>query len=214
GESSAIYGLDRKTLGVDSERMLVEALELYDQREKRESASRELDEANLGASFKPGLSQFSREEPNAMAADWDGVLSGLSSAAFEGKLATVNLSLSSHGLSLVAGVGEMAKETIAGEYFATGRVGGFLRSRIGPDPGSSTVWVNELFQPVPAPARPRDTANKEKWPEEARKLADSLLRHEKLRALEGGLELNRQTETLNLRWNEVNWRSQQRELVS
>ncbi|MDH3719817.1 MAG: hypothetical protein OES79_16975, partial [Planctomycetota bacterium] len=64
--------------------------------------------------------------------------------------------------------------------------------------GYQVDWLGQLFPHVPglppdAPAKP--TA----WPEEAIELAASLLRTEKLYAIEGGIEISRRTESFDVR---------------
>ncbi len=78
-----------------------------------------------------------------------------------------------------------------------------------------THWFEELF-PQSRWNRARNRKpNAELWPQAARDLADGLLRRAKLAALEGGLELNRTSQSFDVRVSiELNSQSQQRELVS
>jgi tetratricopeptide (TPR) repeat protein len=63
-----------------------------------------------------------------------------------------------------------------------------------------TYWLDNLFpQLPPLPHKAKET--KSDWPEAARELAHSLLRTGKLAKLAGGLEIVRQTETFDPRWD-------------
>jgi Flp pilus assembly protein TadD len=72
-------------------------------------------------------------------------------------------------------------------------------------------WLNTLFPPLPETAgeRPEST-----WPAAARQLAKSLLRTDKLATLSGGLDIMRQTDSLDPRWDSLTGRARRRELVA
>ncbi|MBL8817930.1 MAG: hypothetical protein JNL58_18035 [Planctomyces sp.] len=70
-----------------------------------------------------------------------------------------------------------------------------------------TSWLNTLFPSLPVVQPTPDTPNlevvdqKSKWTPEASALASSLLRIDQLRAVEGGIELRREIESLDPVWN-------------
>jgi len=68
-------------------------------------------------------------------------------------------------------------------------------------------WLNTLFPAIPAPPA-KQQEPKERWPADARALAQSLLRNEQLAQLKGGLEIERQGDNYDTRWNELTsrWR--------
>ena len=64
--------------------------------------------------------------------------------------------------------------------------------------GYQVDWLGQLFPnvaAVPPQVGPKET----EWPDEAVKLAASLLRSEKLRALDGGVEISLRTDTFDVR---------------
>ena len=65
---------------------------------------------------------------------------------------------------------------------------------------AGSMSCSRTFPPLSAKPRQPDA---ELWPQAARDLADSLLRTTKLAALEGGLELNRTSQSFDLRFNEL-----------
>jgi len=74
-------------------------------------------------------------------------------------------------------------------------------------------WLNTLFPAIPAPPA-KEPELKERWPADARVLAQSLLRNEQLAQLKGGLEIERQGDNYDARWNELTSRWQSLALVS
>ena len=74
-------------------------------------------------------------------------------------------------------------------------------------------WLQALFPSLPSPPQPRAEI-KAKWTDEARKLADSLLRTEKLKALIGGLEIARKSESYDPATREVTHLRQELILLS
>jgi Flp pilus assembly protein TadD len=75
-------------------------------------------------------------------------------------------------------------------------------------------WWTTLLPPLPAkPAKDKKPV-KSNWPEDARKLAQSLLRTEKLRQLKGGLELTRVSKTFDARWQELTSRARSVDLYT
>ena len=70
-----------------------------------------------------------------------------------------------------------------------------------------------IFPPLPAPAKPAKPV-KSKWPEDARKLAASLLRVEQLKMLKGGLEYSRTSESFDHRYGNLTGRGQSLDLYS
>jgi hypothetical protein len=104
---------------------------------------------------------------------------------------------------------------MGGEYtYANGRYGYYYRGRRGYDDSQywQQQWWQTLFPPLPKSAKPKEV--KTNWPEEARKLAQSLLRTEKLQKLSGGLEISQRTETFDPRWKELTSRNSYLELWS
>jgi Flp pilus assembly protein TadD len=73
--------------------------------------------------------------------------------------------------------------------------------------------LNRLFPALPV-AREKTPEPKRRWPAEARALAESLLRTEQLAKLAGGLEIRRQLENYDPRWNELTSRQETVSLVS
>ena len=77
----------------------------------------------------------------------------------------------------------------------------------------SGQWLNTLFPPLPP--TPRKTKEpKSTWPAAAHALAQSLLRTDALAKMKGGLEIVRQTESNNVRWDELSSRSKRLELIA
>jgi predicted Zn-dependent protease len=78
-----------------------------------------------------------------------------------------------------------------------------------PDP----TWLLRIFPELP----PTPTASQfppSDWPDEARKLAASLLRNDRWAALDGGLLMERQGESFDARWDRLSGRQQTLSLVS
>ncbi|MCA9240153.1 MAG: hypothetical protein KDA37_08140, partial [Planctomycetales bacterium] len=77
------------------------------------------------------------------------------------------------------------------------------------------TWLDELFpQLSTTPADVKPATSLEPWPEEARRLADALLRTNALADLPGGLRIDRVTESGNPHWGELASRRTTLELVS
>jgi tetratricopeptide (TPR) repeat protein len=75
-------------------------------------------------------------------------------------------------------------------------------------------WLTELFPPLRGvPTKPPAAATKTVWPDEARELARSLIRTDKLFKLDGGVEIVRQWDDFD-RWGELDSRRQTIELYS
>ena len=76
-------------------------------------------------------------------------------------------------------------------------------------------WANTLFPALPAkePAR-KAKPQKSAWPDAARELSESLLRSAKLGQLAGGLEIHREAQSFEARWNELTSRQQRLDLYS
>ena len=66
-----------------------------------------------------------------------------------------------------------------------------------------TSWTNSLFPPLESrpSKRSQNTKDPETWSPESIQLANSLLRTESLRKLDGGIELRRRVESFDPRWN-------------
>ncbi len=98
-----------------------------------------------------------------------------------------------------------------------GRMGGFggeygRRGRYdyyAPDPS----WLTRLF-PQLAPVPQASPVLDSQWPDEARRLAASLLRTDRLAALDGGLQIERHVESFDARWDRLTGRQQMFALVS
>jgi len=76
-------------------------------------------------------------------------------------------------------------------------------------------WVNTLFPVLPAAGTPAPgKLPKETWPAAARELSQSLLRTEKLGQLNGGLEIGREAQGFEARWNELTSRHQRLDLYT
>src|SRR5437868_732156 len=74
-------------------------------------------------------------------------------------------------------------------------------------------WLDTLFPPLhKTPGKLKEP--KSTWPAAARDLAKSLLRTEQLAKLTGGIEIVRQTESFDARWDELAGRSKRVELVA
>ena len=74
-------------------------------------------------------------------------------------------------------------------------------------------WLNTLFPPLHgAPGKSKEP--KSTWPAPARDLVKSLLRTDRLAKMTGGIEITRQTETFDARWNDLASRSRRLELAS
>ena len=74
-------------------------------------------------------------------------------------------------------------------------------------------WLTQLFPQVPPPPqKPKEP--KKPWPEEARKLARSLLRNDQVFGFNDGVRIERQTESFDPRWGQLTGRSQTVTLVS
>ena len=93
----------------------------------------------------------------------------------------------------------------AGYFFDTGepwrgdRVGG---------------WLDSVFPHLPPPPPAKEKEPKRRWPAEARRLAESLLRTETLARLPGGLRIERRGEQFDPRWGELTSRSESLAVVS
>ncbi len=74
-------------------------------------------------------------------------------------------------------------------------------------------WLAALFPNLP-PAPGKTKTPRSTWPAEARALARSLLRSEKLAKLQGGIEIEQQEESFDVRWAELSSRSRQQALLS
>jgi len=74
-------------------------------------------------------------------------------------------------------------------------------------------WLTALFPELP-PAPVASKSAPSTWPPEARALAQSLLRTDKLAMLQGGIEIVQQMETFDVRWGDLASRSQQLTLLS
>ncbi len=90
--------------------------------------------------------------------------------------------------------------------------------RFGPwsgKPPQDDQWFTSLFPYLP-PAERKTTVKepKTRWSAEARTLAQSLLRNDQLAQLAGGLEIDRSSESFDVRWDEVTSRSETLSLVS
>jgi len=82
-------------------------------------------------------------------------------------------------------------------------------------PHNYTQWAGTLFPHLPAP--PKETVEQQPtpaWPTEAKALAESLLRSGQLAGLDGGLQIQRRSESFDVRWNHLTSRSQTLALVS
>ena len=121
----------------------------------------------------------------------------------------------------------LADKSGPSERFAVGRKRGLSRSdrragdyyydMNGPgyDATQYTQWLDTLFPGLPpVPAEPTDEEPKEPWPAEAKKLAESLLRNEQLARLDGGLRIERRTESFDPRFKNLTSRSETLALVS
>ena len=74
-------------------------------------------------------------------------------------------------------------------------------------------WLISLFpQLPPSPEEPK--LPKERWPADARQLAERLLRNEPVAALAGGLVIEQQVESFEPRWDQLTGRSRTLALVS
>ncbi len=97
-----------------------------------------------------------------------------------------------------------------------GGFGGGARGYLGVYPGNynpAGQWLTQLFPQVPPPPqKPKEP--KKPWPEEARKLARSLLRNDQVLGFKEGLKIERQTESFDPRWGQLTGRSQTVTLVS
>ncbi|MGA2799107.1 MAG: hypothetical protein ABSE63_16125, partial [Thermoguttaceae bacterium] len=92
------------------------------------------------------------------------------------------------------------------------------RDHFGPwagKPPHDEQWFTSLFPYLP-PAERKTAAKEPKtlWSAESRSLAQSLLRNDQLAQLTGGLEINRSSESFDVRWGEVTSRSETISLVS
>jgi predicted Zn-dependent protease len=76
-----------------------------------------------------------------------------------------------------------------------------------------TRWFDGLFPTLPGPAA-RAARPQSNWPQEARDLARLLLRREALAKIQGGLRIERQTESFNTRDNALSGRERRLELYS
>ena len=97
------------------------------------------------------------------------------------------------------------------------RAGAYYYDMNGPgyDATQYTQWLDTLFPGLAAiPTEPTDEEPQEPWPAEAKKLAESLLRNEQLAALDGGLKIERRTESFEPRLKNLNSRSEMLALVS
>ncbi len=74
-------------------------------------------------------------------------------------------------------------------------------------------WLDVLFPQLP-PATLKEKEPRKTWPAPARTLAESLLRTEKLAKLTGGIEIVRQTQYFDVRWDDLSWRSRKLEVFS
>ncbi|MCU0982575.1 MAG: hypothetical protein MUF25_25740, partial [Pirellulaceae bacterium] len=74
-------------------------------------------------------------------------------------------------------------------------------------------WLTSLFPQLP-PAPEEPELPEERWPADARQLAERLLRNERLAALAGGLVIEQQVESFEPRWDQLTGRSRTLALVS
>jgi predicted Zn-dependent protease len=79
--------------------------------------------------------------------------------------------------------------------------------------GRQSEWLASLFPALPS-AGNRTKLPQSTWPAEARELARSLLRREKLAKMQGGIEILVDTESFDVRWGEVSSRSRILALLS
>ncbi|MGE5191680.1 MAG: VIT domain-containing protein, partial [Deltaproteobacteria bacterium] len=78
-----------------------------------------------------------------------------------------------------------------------------------------TSWVNTLFPALPAAETPKKARpQKFTWPLAARELSHSLLRTDALSVLAGGLEIAREAQGYEARWNELTSRQRRLDLYS
>ncbi len=76
-------------------------------------------------------------------------------------------------------------------------------------------WVNTLFPALPAAESTKKLKPpKNTWPDAARELSQSLLRTEKLVQLAGGLEITRETQSYEARWNDLTSRQKRLDLFA
>jgi len=75
-------------------------------------------------------------------------------------------------------------------------------------------WLDSVFPYLPPPPPAKEKEPKKRWPAEARRSAESLLRTETLARLSGGLRIERRGEQFDPRWGELTSRSESLALVS
>jgi len=107
-------------------------------------------------------------------------------------------------------VGEEDSEIASPSAFYAGKLGAG-KARYSRAQGSG--WLNSIFPHLP-PAPPKDRPPKQRWPLEARQLAEGLLRTETLARLAQGLRIDGHTEQFDPRWDELTARSDVLALVS
>ena len=69
------------------------------------------------------------------------------------------------------------------------------------------AWLDELFPALPPPPA-KEKEPEPRWPAEARALAERLVRSEQLAAVNGGLQIDIQSQTFDPRWNELSGQEQ------
>src|SRR5581483_2588031 len=79
--------------------------------------------------------------------------------------------------------------------------------------GRQSEWLASLFPAIPSVGN-QAKLPQSNWPAEARELARSLLRREKLAKMQGGIEIRVDTESLDVRWGELSSRSRVFALLS
>jgi len=93
----------------------------------------------------------------------------------------------------------------------TTAAGTMFRRSIPPEPDTS--WLTGVFPSLPGPpAEPPPLT--ERWPDDARRLAEQLMRTDQLAALAGGLRIERTSESFDVRWDRLTGRSEALALVS
>ncbi|HUT94170.1 MAG TPA: VIT domain-containing protein [Thermoguttaceae bacterium] len=77
-----------------------------------------------------------------------------------------------------------------------------------------TQWLGTLFPGLPKPPEEKPWKPKRPWPREARDLAQTLLRNDELARIEGGLQIDRRTQSFEVRSGDLSSRSRTLSLVS
>ncbi len=99
--------------------------------------------------------------------------------------------------------GNLSDSAFQSENLQFSKIARLDRYNYGPD---YNFWVSSLFptlepKPKPTTEPQRTTSDPETWTSEAIAIANSLLRVDSLQALDGGIEVRRDTEYLDPRWN-------------